>query len=107
MRALTIAGALVSEASTLSKDWSRPEGATICVAQSDRGLQHDTAQQVFYASGRALFNDGGGDRRVKGAQFCNRWPISALWACYDVERTGPKPPAIGQGGTISEKRNGA
>lgn len=44
-------------------------------------------RQVFYESGRTLYNDGRdswGHWRVEGDRYCSQWPPQAGWTCYDM-----------------------
>ncbi len=52
-------------------------------------LKYDNATQVFYASGRTLYDEGReswGYWRVEGDRYCSQWPPADGWACYTVAR---------------------
>lgn len=54
-------------------------------------LDYETATQVFYESGRTLYDAGQpswGYWRDQAGRYCSQWPPSDLWACYDLERSG-------------------
>jgi hypothetical protein len=47
----------------------------------------DGNRQIFYESGRTLYNDGQDSRgywRVEGDRYCSQWPPQESWVCYDM-----------------------
>jgi len=81
--------AMLAGASPALADWQRMTGAEISAALSEVRLEYDRASQVFYASGRTLYDSGRpswGYWEVRGDQFCSQWPPADGWACYDMDR---------------------
>ncbi|MEM9369842.1 MAG: hypothetical protein AAGA26_01665 [Pseudomonadota bacterium] len=62
-------------------------GTEIRTLLTDSTVIGDKTRQVFYASGRTLYNDGHdswGYWEVRGDQYCSNWPPQQGWACYDM-----------------------
>ncbi|MEL6583180.1 MAG: hypothetical protein AAFQ36_05055 [Pseudomonadota bacterium] len=63
-------------------------GPAITAALSERALTYEGgARQVFYASGRTLYDAGApswGYWRVEGGFYCSQWPPADGWDCYSV-----------------------
>ncbi|WGI20704.1 hypothetical protein [Amylibacter sp. IMCC11727] len=60
-------------------------------ALDDKALRYTTAKQVFYLSGRTLYDAGRpswGNWRPQGGQYCSEWPPNAGWDCYDLYVSG-------------------
>ena len=60
-------------------------GATVLTPRPD----HQPIRQVFYESGRTLYDDGRdswGYWEVRGDAYCSQWPPSAGWVCYRMWR---------------------
>ncbi|MEM9046705.1 MAG: hypothetical protein AAGC81_18650 [Pseudomonadota bacterium] len=54
---------------------------------TDQKVLGEGTTQIFYASGRTLYNDGHdswGYWEVRGDQYCSTWPPQNGWACYDM-----------------------
>ncbi|MEM6987978.1 MAG: hypothetical protein AAF499_15740 [Pseudomonadota bacterium] len=86
-RSAALAFAIVSIGVVQADGWRALTGEEISAALSERNLQYPSAKQLFYASGRTLYDAGGpswGRWRVQGDQYCSVWPPHGNWACYDV-----------------------
>ena len=63
-------------------------GPAIAAALTGQALTYDSgARQVFYASGRTLYDGGApswGYWRVEGGLYCSQWPPADGWDCYTV-----------------------
>jgi hypothetical protein len=85
--------------------WTTMSGEEITVALTDRKLRYKDASQVFRASGKTLYTQGGreswGEWRVGDNQYCSQWPPQGLWACYHMDRSGDKIRFIGTGDDIT------
>ena len=80
-------------------------GAEITEALSDQTLLYGDARQVFYTSGRTLYETARpswGRWRVTGDQYCSQWPPSNRWSCYDMARDGDTLRFIGADGATSD-----
>ena len=76
-------------AGTEAEDWQRLDGAVLETALNDITLRYDGSKQVFYASGRTVYDNGRpswGYWAARGDQYCSQWPPADGWACYHVER---------------------
>ena len=85
--------------------WLPMSGAEITAALTERTLRYSTSTQVFYASGRTLYDAGRpswGYWRVEADQYCSQWPPSDLWACYKMDRRGDTVRFVGDSGDITE-----
>lgn len=84
--------------------WTTMSGEEITVALTDKKLRYKDASQVFRASGKTLYTQGGreswGEWRVDDNQYCSQWPPQGLWACYHMDRSGDKVRFIGTGDDI-------
>jgi hypothetical protein len=97
--------ALNVSASEQDVDWVTLSRSEIGETLSDRKLVYDGATQVFYASGRTLYNagrDSWGYWQVRGDSYCSQWPPSGLWDCYQLD-IGPAGQLrfVGSGGSFS------
>lgn len=85
--------------------WTTMSGEEITVALTDKKLRYKDASQVFRASGKTLYTQGGreswGEWRVDDNQYCSQWPPQGLWACYHMDRSGDKVRFIGTGDDIT------
>ena len=85
--------------------WTTMSGEEIMVALKDKKLRYKDASQVFRASGKTLYTQGGreslGEWRVEDNQYCSQWPPQGLWACYHMDRSGDKVRFIGTGDDIT------
>ena len=91
--------------SVQASDWTILAGKEITDALSERTLRYEAAMQVFYASGRTLYDAGTeswGYWQVRGDQYCSQWPPSGLWDCYDVARQGDTIRFVGSDGSFSD-----
>lgn len=71
--------------------WALLDGVGIAEALTDKTLiyEESSARQVFYASGRTLYESGRpswGRWEVRGDKYCSQWPPADGWACYDFGR---------------------
>ena len=84
--------------------WTTMSGEEITVALTGKKLRYKDASQVFRASGKTLYTQGGreswGEWRVDDNQYCSQWPPQGLWACYHMDRSGDKVRFIGTGDDI-------
>ncbi len=72
-----------------AEDWQRLDGPGVTQSLQDVELKYDVARQIFYKSGRTLYDSGRpswGYWAVRGDQYCSQWPPSNGWDCYDLER---------------------
>ena len=77
---------------TWAESWTPMNNAEITAALSEKTYIYADATQVFYASGRTLYNAGRESWRywaARGDQYCSQWPPGELWSCYDLERGAP------------------
>jgi hypothetical protein len=85
--------------------WTTMSGEEITVALTGKKLRYKDASQVFRASGKTLYTQGGreswGEWRVGDNQYCSQWPPQGLWACYHMDRSGDKIRFIGTGDDIT------
>ncbi|MCF6443390.1 hypothetical protein [Nereida sp. MMG025] len=69
--------------------WQTFTGDEIKYMLNDRQLTYTTGgAQVFYSSGRTLFNAGQeswGTWEVRGDQYCSQWPPGDQWDCYTIQ----------------------
>jgi hypothetical protein len=92
------------------KAWVKVETSDgILAALDDKALQYAAAKQIFYVSGKTLYDAGRpswGNWRPQGGQYCSEWPPNARWDCYDlyVSADGLKVRFVGgtEGTDISE-----
>jgi len=85
--------------------WVPMSGAEIREALSERTLKYETAKQVFYASGRTLYDSGRpswGYWRIEDDAYCSQWPPNDLWACYKMDRRGEMLRFVGERDDITE-----
>lgn len=91
MRMLVLAALVLAHSAPVAAgEWQRLDGAEIDSALSGRSLIYDGAKQVFYASGRTLYDAGQpswGYWRVEGDKYCSQWPPGQRWDCYALERS--------------------
>ncbi|TCL09129.1 hypothetical protein BXY66_1172 [Shimia isoporae] len=88
-----------------ANDMRQLSGSEIADVLTDRTLHYETATQVFYASGRTLYNAGSdswGYWQIQGDQYCSQWPPSGLWDCYDVLLNGKTVRFQGTDGSYSD-----
>ncbi|MEM1275840.1 MAG: hypothetical protein AAGH74_04890 [Pseudomonadota bacterium] len=81
MTALALAAGIASAEDTALS------GDQIKAMLTDQKVLGEGTTQVFYASGRTLYNDGHdswGYWEVRGDQYCSTWPPQNGWACYDM-----------------------
>lgn len=105
MKRLTLILTMV--ATPLFAEWKPMTGAEIETALSGKTLIYDNAQQVFYPSGRTLYDAGRpswGYWAARGDQYCSQWPPGDLWACYDMERDGDMLRFIAGDGSVTTGR---
>ncbi|MCY4335070.1 MAG: hypothetical protein OXC60_10405 [Litoreibacter sp.] len=87
LRALLVGLALTGPAA--AEEWVALDGAQLEAALNDTTLQYEGARQVFYKSGRTLYDAGRpswGNWAARGDKYCSEWPPAAGWDCYRVER---------------------
>lgn len=85
---LVAALALGSAAQAGDDDWLPLDGAGIAEALTGAEVAYENARQIFYASGKTLYEFGQpswGNWRVEGNRYCSQWPPGETWDCYDVE----------------------
>ena len=91
MRMPVLVGVALALAAPLAaQEWQRLDGAGIEAALSGRSLIYEGASQVFYPSGRTLYDAGQpswGYWRVEGDKYCSQWPPGQRWDCYALERS--------------------
>jgi hypothetical protein len=76
-------------AATLAQEWQALDGAALEAALNATTLQYDGASQVFYVSGRTLYDNGRpswGYWAARGDSYCSQWPPADGWECYAVEQ---------------------
>ena len=88
MRGLVL-GLTIFVAPALADDgWVKTETEDqVLAALDDKALQYAAAKQIFYVSGKTLYDAGRpswGNWRPQGGQYCSEWPPNAGWACYDL-----------------------
>ncbi|WP_166416060.1 hypothetical protein [Cochlodiniinecator piscidefendens] len=91
MRGFVVAAAMFAGVSAQAQEWQLLDEAGIREALTDQTVVYGSATQIFYASGRTLYNagtDSWGSWRVTGDRYCSQWPPNTLWACFDLERSG-------------------
>lgn len=104
-RIAVVFGVFALWSGAVSAEWRMLSGAEITDALTERSLLYEAATQVFYASGRTLYNAGAdswGYWLVRGDQYCSQWPPSGLWDCYDVALNGDEVRFIGSDGSFSD-----
>lgn len=88
MRGLMLGLALLAGPVAADEDWIKLETADqVLEALDDKALRYTTAKQIFYLSGRTLYDAGRpswGNWRPQGGQYCSEWPPNAGWDCYDL-----------------------
>ena len=70
------------------EDWVELSGPDISAVLTDWTVQYENAHQIFFSSGRTLYDTGvesWGSWDVRGDQYCSQWPPAAGWACYDIQ----------------------
>ncbi|GAA6162632.1 hypothetical protein NBRC116590_03360 [Pelagimonas sp. KU-00592-HH] len=88
-----------------AEGWSDLNGAEIAAALNEQTLHYEDATQVFYESGRTLYDAGRpswGYWAVRGDQYCSQWPPADGWACYDMQRNGDVLRFIGESGHATD-----
>jgi hypothetical protein len=88
-----------------AQDWHRLAGDEIAQALAGHKAQYDRGWQIFYASGRTLYNagqDSWGYWAVRGDEYCSQWPPSDGWSCYQVEARGDSIRFVGRQGDVTE-----
>jgi hypothetical protein len=86
-----ITGATEGRAGEMAPDWQALNSAEIRVALDGRKLVYAGASQVFYPSGRTLYDAGSeswGYWRAEDDRYCSQWPPAGAWDCYRLERAG-------------------
>jgi len=88
-------------------EWRAMSGPEMARALTDVTLTYGSGQQIFYASGRTLYDSGRpswGYWELRGDQYCSQWPPADGWACYDMERDEgtARLRFIGQSGDVTE-----
>ncbi len=71
------------------KDWVALNGAELQAALNGTTLQYDIARQVFYPSGKTLYDNGmpsWGNWAVRADAYCSQWPPQDGWTCFALER---------------------
>ena len=107
MRGCVAFGVVVMMATPVFAEWIVMDTAQISKALSETSLQYENASQVFYASGRTLYDAGRpswGYWEARDNAYCSQWPPAGGWACYKMERdtdTGNLR-FIGESGDITE-----
>lgn len=69
--------------------WRQLNGVQIEAALDGRSLQYEAATQVFYKSGKTLYDAGHpswGAWRIQGDRYCSEWPPNAGWDCYNFDQ---------------------
>ncbi|MEM6305632.1 MAG: hypothetical protein AAF744_13015 [Pseudomonadota bacterium] len=106
MRILAVGLALWAAGAPQAQEaWERLSGAEIAEALTERRLSYASGSQVFYASGRTLYDSGRpswGYWAVRQDRYCSMWPPSDLWACYALERRGTALRFVGAAGDVTE-----
>ncbi|MEM7238803.1 MAG: hypothetical protein AAF501_13410 [Pseudomonadota bacterium] len=70
-----------------SAEEARLSGSAISDLLTGATVIGERTEQVFYESGRTLYNDGQdswGYWRTQGDRYCSQWPPSESWVCYDM-----------------------
>lgn len=84
-----ICAVMLSAGPVWAADWVRLTGVEAEAALNGTTLKYEAARQVFYASGKTLYDHGRpswGYWAVRGDQYCSQWPPADGWACYDLDR---------------------
>ena len=107
MRGCVAFGAVILAATPVLADWQPMNSAQITSALAETTLQYETARQVFYASGRTLYDAGRpswGYWEARDDAYCSQWPPANGWACYSMERNAKTGNLrfIGESGDITE-----
>lgn len=88
MRGLILGVAVLAGPALAQDTWIKLETeAQVLAALDDKALQYAAAKQIFYVSGRTLYDAGRpswGNWRPQGGQYCSEWPPNASWDCYDL-----------------------
>ena len=87
--------------------WVPMNSAQIAEALTGTTLKYETARQVFYASGRTMYDAGRpswGYWEAREDAYCSQWPPAGGWACYRMERDSQSGNLrfIGESGDITE-----
>lgn len=90
-----------------AQEWTALKGADVEAALNDVTLDYGDAKQVFYKSGRTLYDHGRpswGYWAARGDQYCSQWPPADGWACYGLERhrDGRRLRFVSETGHVSE-----
>ena len=88
-----------------AQDFAPLSGGEIERALRETTLIYDGAFQVFYGSGRTLYDNGPeswGYWRVRAGQYCSQWPPSDSWDCYDMARSGDTLRFIARDGSFTD-----
>ena len=88
MRTATAAFVLAAAGAAQAQDWTPLDGAGIAEVLTGAEVTYENARQIFYPSGRTLYEFGQpswGNWRVQGDRYCSQWPPGETWDCYDVE----------------------
>lgn len=110
MRALLIGLAVLAGPAMAQEGWVKLNTKEqVLAALDDKALQYAAAKQIFYVSGKTLYDAGRpswGNWHARGGQYCSEWPPNAGWDCYDlyVSADGSKVRFVGgtEGTDISE-----
>ncbi|MEM8792885.1 MAG: hypothetical protein AAGE80_14790 [Pseudomonadota bacterium] len=84
---LALTAILILAALPLAAEETLLTGTEIDTLLAGRTVTGEGTTQVFYPSGRTLYNDGHdswGYWETRGDQYCSNWPPQQGWACYDV-----------------------
>jgi hypothetical protein len=88
MRGLMICLAFYAGPVNAEEAWIKVDSSEgILAALDDKAVQYAAAKQIFYASGKTLYDAGRpswGNWRPQGEQYCSEWPPNARWDCYDL-----------------------
>lgn len=88
-------------------DWTVLRGADVEEALNDVTLQYDGATQIFYLSGKTLYDHGRpswGNWTVRGDDYCSEWPPQDGWTCFALERhaDGDRLRFVSESGAVTE-----
>ena len=67
--------------------WQKVGVGAVEMTLDDTEVSYGAARQVFYKSGRTLYDAGRpswGYWRAQAGQYCSEWPPQAGWTCYDL-----------------------
>ncbi|MEM6407290.1 MAG: hypothetical protein AAF700_02610 [Pseudomonadota bacterium] len=102
-----LAVALVLAGTATAQERVALDGAQLEAALDDTTLHYEGAHQVFYKSGRTLYDNGRpswGYWAARGDLYCSQWPPADGWDCYRVEKHASDPALrfISETGYITE-----